>query len=140
MSLKGANRCGPARRLLCWLPAIAWMAVIFYFSSQTQNDLHRLFPFLPDLNWGHVGEYFVLGMLYRFALAANGAARPGPWAVVFSALYGASDEYHQRFVPTREPDLKDLVADTAGAVLAVVVWCLTARRLGKSAATRTRPG
>lgn len=135
MSLKRASPYGPARRILAWLPAVAWMAVIFYFSSQTQNDLRRLFPFLPDLNWGHVGEYFVLGTLYRLALAASRVTRPGSLAVVLSALYGASDEYHQRFVPTREPDLKDLAADTIGALLAVVVWHATACRVSRKKAT-----
>lgn len=107
------------------------MGVIFYLSSRTSDELRRFFPLLPDLNWGHVAAYFVLGLLYRFALERRGMPRPAFWAVTLSILYGVSDEYHQRFVPTREPDAADLAADAAGAVLAMVLWRLTARRRGR---------
>jgi VanZ family protein len=46
-------------------------------------------------------------------------------AIVISAAYGASDEFHQRFVPGRTPDVMDLVADTLGAAAAAIalrVW------------------
>jgi VanZ family protein len=36
------------------------------------------------------------------------------------AVYGASDEFHQRFVHGRTPDVNDWLVDIAGAALAVV--------------------
>ena len=39
-------------------------------------------------------------------------------AMVFCSLYGASDEWHQAFVPGRKPSFGDWLADTIGAVLA----------------------
>jgi len=39
--------------------------------------------------------------------------------VVFSVLYGVSDEIHQIYVPGRTPDSLDVVADAVGAALGV---------------------
>lgn len=35
----------------------------------------------------------------------------------FCSLYGATDEWHQSFIPGRDSDVLDWVADTIGAVL-----------------------
>lgn len=108
-----------------WAPALVWMGVIFYLSGRTANELGGWFPFLPDLNWGHLGGYFVLAILIRFALVRTIATgRPGTWAIILSVLYGFSDEFHQYFVPTRSLDVRDLAMDAAGAVLGVllVAW------------------
>ena len=44
-------------------------------------------------------------------------------AVGLTVLYGLSDEIHQRFVPGRVADVRDLMADTIGALVGVVlVW------------------
>ena len=38
-------------------------------------------------------------------------------------LYAASDEFHQRFVPSRDASAVDVMIDTGGAVLALfLVW------------------
>jgi VanZ family protein len=36
-----------------------------------------------------------------------------------SAVYGVSDEFHQRFVPGRNASIEDWVADVAGAAVGV---------------------
>ena len=49
--------------------------------------------------------------------------------IAFAVLYGISDEVHQRFVPHRSVDLMDLLADGAGALLAVgLLEALSPRR------------
>ena len=39
-------------------------------------------------------------------------------AVVVATLYGISDEFHQYFVPPRQVEVRDVLADAIGASLA----------------------
>lgn len=71
----------------------------------------------------HVVEYGVLALLTMNVLrhAAPGADRRkiAGWAVLFAALYGAGDEWHQSFVPGREARVTDVMIDAVGAALGV---------------------
>jgi VanZ family protein len=40
--------------------------------------------------------------------------------LIFTSLYGASDEFHQYFVPGRDCEFFDWVGDTTGAIFAVL--------------------
>ncbi|MFZ1841932.1 MAG: VanZ family protein [Nitrospira sp.] len=53
-------------------------------------------------------------------------------AVAGCALYGLSDEIHQLFVPLRQGDPLDLVADSVGAALGAWTWRLMERRAVQS--------
>ncbi|QZT35357.1 VanZ family protein [Caldalkalibacillus thermarum TA2.A1] len=111
------------RRHWRWAPALVWMGVIFYLSSRTGEEIQSMFPMFERLDWGHFAAYFILGLAYWFALQAyklNEWQRKG-LAVLFSFLYGISDEIHQAFVPGRHPDPFDVVNDVIGATLAMVV-------------------
>ena len=47
-------------------------------------------------------------------------------AMVWASLYGASDEFHQSFVPGRHVEIADWLADTlGGGVGAAAVWLKT---------------
>ncbi|MBP8105542.1 MAG: VanZ family protein, partial [Nitrospira sp.] len=46
--------------------------------------------------------------------------------------YGLSDEIHQLFVPLRQGDPLDLVADSVGAALGAWTWRLMERRAVQS--------
>jgi VanZ family protein len=115
-----------------WLPVIAYMAMLFTFSS-----LSRLPPPPGDLSYYHVhvGAYAGLAGLAVRALA-RGIPRNVTWpvvagAVAIAALYGVSDEYHQRFVPGRDFDPFDILADALGAILgagAAGAWSIIGRR------------
>lgn len=43
-------------------------------------------------------------------------------SVLLSSLYGISDEIHQYFVPYRDADLMDILADTLGVVMGVYFY------------------
>ena len=105
--------------MLYWLPALAWMGVIFYLSSRTGDDLQSLFPFINDFNPGHIAAYFILALLCYFALRKNGSSRPYLISFLLCVAYGISDEIHQYFVPTSYPDAADLARDILGAALAL---------------------
>lgn len=70
----------------------------------------------------HAGNFGVLAALLYLA---TGRA----WlAVLLASLYGVSDELHQAFVPGRSADPADWLADTAGALAAVLLVRLWRRR------------
>lgn len=57
---------------------------------------------------------------------SNGALRPALHfgiPIVFSVLYGFSDEIHQIFVPERTFEFMDLLADGIGATIVQVALC-----------------
>jgi len=99
----------------------------------------------------HVTEYAVLALLFwwawrksvtdRRSVEARGpeaqtqgaqsrATRVWRWsdallALGISAIYAASDELHQYFVPTREARFGDVMLDTAGAALGLLlIWII----------------
>jgi len=70
----------------------------------------------------HAGNFGVLAALLYLA---TGQA----WlAVLLASLYGVSDELHQAFVPGRSADAADWLADTTGALVAVLFLQLWRRR------------
>lgn len=109
---------------------LLWMAVIFALSHQPT------LPYPDDLDamivstLGHVAVYAVLAGLLWWALGAFPVSPGWRYAlpVAISAVYGISDEWHQSFVPGRSPDVRDVVADTLGAVLAMLVVAWLVRR------------
>ncbi len=114
------------RRLaLAWLPVVGYMALVFYLSAQS-NPLPELTHVVKDKVL-HGVEYAALAALLVRALRLSGfsLARAAILAVAVASLYGASDEWHQSFVPGRDSEVGDWVADTAGAALGVglgLVW------------------
>ena len=100
------------RRLSRFLPALGWMALIFFLSSQSSFPVPRgIWSFDKVI---HAGAYFVGCAAWLFALRVRDW-RSGLIAVAITSAYGATDELHQYFVPGRSCDVYDWVADTAGA-------------------------
>jgi len=142
------NRSMPSR----WIPVVCWMAVIFTNSTDSMSSVHTsrfiepllrfLFPHLsPDAidtihllirKSAHVFEYGLLGVLLWRALP--GAVKAGPdWrraglALAIAAGYGATDEFHQRFVPSRGASVHDVVIDACGAAAALTAVMLVRRK------------
>jgi VanZ family protein len=114
-----------------WLPVVLYMAFIFGLSS---------IPDTPDLPGGsdkglHAVLYAGLGALLVRALA-GGLLRPitvatALGATIIAGVYGVSDELHQHFVPPRQVETLDVVADTTGAAAAAFAlfgWSLARGR------------
>lgn len=134
-------------RLSRYLPALVWMAVIFYMSHQTGDDLdtlllpwfQALFPAMRSFDWGHFILYFLLAVVYYRALLPRSATWGGKALVVLLCLlYGITDEFHQSFVPGRSPDAADLRNDTIGAALAVLLLSVPAvdRLIGRTVSNK----
>jgi VanZ family protein len=101
------------------------MAVIFALSS---------LPTTPGMPGGtdkvlHGLLYAGLGSLMMRAFAKGARENLTPASAVYSVLastiYALSDEFHQGFVPKRQSDAADVLADFVGAAVAsglLVVW------------------
>lgn len=106
------------------------MAVIFGISSLA-NPFPQVTTRISDRIL-HVVEYAGLAVLLVRAFRRESA----PWgaaivvAFVLTSLYGATDEYHQAFVPGRVSDARDWIADTIGAFAGALAY-----RLFRSAPT-----
>lgn len=111
---------------LLWAPVVAYMGLIYIVSDTSFH--FSLFQKAQKIHgdWlAHVVEYSVLGLLLSRALAfdARRKARFIFWVtVLIGVAYGATDEYHQQFVPTRDSSVYDLAADTVGLSLGSIVW------------------
>ncbi len=106
-----------------WLVVGAYLCGIFVASSSSSV------PGSGQLNDKvlHGAVYGGLCALLLWAWARGDVRRVRGWAPVAATLacvvYGYSDEFHQRFVPGRQYDLGDLVADGVGAAAAAgLVW------------------
>ena len=100
------------------------MGVIFCLSSIHGDHIHLpAFPYSDKV--AHFFAYSFLGWLISLRKVLRGSAgsmpiavgRPGRWdglGVMVGWLYGASDEFHQRFVPLRDSSIYDWNADALG--------------------------
>ena len=107
------------RTVLAFAPAVLYAAVIFALSSQP-NPLHFLPPeLLLQDKVLHALAYAILGALLVPGFRGAGCSPRCSLllAVALASLYGATDEFHQSFVPGRSTDVLDWVADTLGAAL-----------------------
>jgi VanZ family protein len=142
----------------------AWAAVIFILSTKGFSVVwsQRLlgvplrllalslpYPTLLRLDLivrklAHVPIYAVLTLVLYRALRPSTEnswhSRSAFISILGSAVYAASDEFHQLFVPGRHGSVSDWCVDMTGAVLGVSVvylwaWLLSAK--GKRCADRT---
>jgi VanZ family protein len=136
-----------------WLPLLIWLGVIFVNSGSAMSAEHTSRHIVPVLLWlkpgmspqaiwiilvfvrksAHVIEYTVLALLLWRALRSVSLLRTETVmvfgaALLGSALFAASDEFHQIFVQSRTPSVHDVFLDVAGALLGLLIVTVFARR------------
>lgn len=145
--------------VVSWALVALCAGFIFFMSSNTDTGLNdglglfsRIFQDLKALqaqllgpevdvvsSIAHFCEYTVLGALLANALRCHMPLRRACLvAVACASLYGASDEFHQLFVPGRMCDPMDWLVDTAGAALGSGLAYLQLRRKGREG--KEQPG
>ena len=106
-----------------WGLALLMMAAIFGFSSIPSVDMPNfgLLDFLVKKG-GHAFGYGLLALCYLLGLKGDSKGINLRWtyaAWTLAALYSASDEFHQSFVPGRYPSMTDVLIDSLGAAVAL---------------------
>ena len=134
------------RKIMPWLLVILWMALIFYLSHQPANKsnglskgateiivetVEKVVPKV-DINKrsfnhiirknAHFFTYLVLGTLVANGLRSSGLSgyRAIGLGLLICLFYAISDEVHQLFVPGRGGQVKDVIIDSAGAVVGIL--------------------
>jgi VanZ family protein len=146
-----------------WLPLLIWLGVIFAGSTNVMSAEHTsrfIVPFLlwlkpemsPQTIWtifvvmrkcAHLAEYAILAILLWRALGSGTALRAKMpllfgTVLVFCAVFAASDEFHQFFVKSRTPSVRDVLLDVAGALLGLWISASFAHRNPQKSRTTTQ--
>jgi VanZ family protein len=110
-----------------WLPAILLMLVIFLLSSIPSEEMPKIGAW--DTLIKKSGHMLGFGMLaLGFWLALQWKAKHAWTAFLLTVVYALADEFHQSFVPGRNPSLMDALGfDAAGAAILILVVFLGKR-------------
>ncbi len=137
------------RIVLTWGPVFLICGMIFILSADTHSGRHSQALLGWILQWFHANSrsrmaaweepFRKLGHVVVYSLLAIASWRafsfwkrqgrlpwmpPFLWTLLTLVLYAASDEWHQTFVPTRSGSVRDVMVDTLGGLLGLVVyWC-----------------
>lgn len=121
------------------LALILWAGMIFGFSSvpELETGLRQDF-FLRKV--AHAVEFGVFAFLCLQVIQRKTSAprQAVLAAVVLTALYALSDEFHQAFVPGREGALRDVLVDTVGGVVGIPVLRWIAQKFPSFSASTGR--
>lgn len=131
------------RLVIGWISLIFWMGLIFYMSNQPgeisskqsgivikmleimgislKSSIADTATFIVRKT-AHFTEYFILYMLILNVLKYYMKIKK---AIIFSFVltfsYACTDEIHQYFIPGRAMAFKDVLIDSSGALLAMLI-------------------
>jgi VanZ family protein len=156
-NLDEVRRRIPPREMLlavlrAWWPAFLWAGFIFTMSTDSFSAEHTGRFFEPILRWlfpaltadqfelahhiirksAHFVEYFIFFVLLYRGVRAGRRGWHWSWAFLawgIAAVYSATDEIHQIFVPSRGASAWDSLLDTTAALAALLVLSLVYRRV-----------
>ncbi|HVM61423.1 MAG TPA: VanZ family protein [Verrucomicrobiae bacterium] len=112
----------PLQKTVFWFPSLLWAGLILFLSTigrggpSDETIEHKI---------GHIVVYATLGGTVVWALHRGQALRLSKslaLAILITAAYGASDEWHQRFVPGRHSAFSDVMLDTTAGAVAVLAY------------------
>lgn len=131
------------RKIIYWSLLIAWMILIFVMSNQPAKvsdsqsiivlelflklgvDINGIFGDLANFvvrKFAHFIEYMILALFAFNALKLYfNLEHVSIITIVFVFLYACSDEIHQLFVLGREGAIRDVIIDTCGGILLVLM-------------------
>jgi len=100
--------------------------VTLIFGVSAQSNLAPPLGFDKADKLLHMAEYGVLGFLLSRALRATARIRRALWVslavLAIGAVIGAGDEVFQGFVPGRDSNVADWVADVTGLLFAQLIY------------------
>jgi VanZ family protein len=120
---------------LLWLPVLAYYGLITLASSLYGDDVAGVlkYPFPGFDKVIHFSEYSVLGMVLARALSweeyySHLRRRWYIYFILILPMAALADEIHQRFVPGRDMNFFDWLADVSGATVGALALTFLIRR------------
>ena len=119
------------------LLVITWMILIFTMSSFNSTESSNQSNFIVNIianifninnisilsliirKLAHFTEYFILGLLVYNLIYSN--QKKAYFAIIICVLYAISDEIHQLFVPGRSCQVLDVIIDSSGSLLGIIL-------------------
>ncbi|AOT70122.1 VanZ family protein [Geosporobacter ferrireducens] len=134
--------------ILSWTAVLLWMLLIFLLSAQPAQQSNQLSKGLTgviietaekvtssfEININrfnhllrknaHFFAYLILGVLVinAFRKSEVVGVRGVVLTLVICVIYAISDELHQLFVPGRGGQLRDVLIDSAGVIVGIIIY------------------
>lgn len=131
------------KKIISWILLLGWMAFIFYMSGKTGEESSSqsgtVIKILSTFGFtiskaiesnvtfiirkgAHVTEYLILYLLL-FNVIKNyvGRSRTAVLSIILLVIYAASDEIHQYFVPGRSAAFVDVMIDSCGGIIGLMI-------------------
>ena len=98
------------------------------WTTEKQNAFAEKIEY-PIRKMAHATEYAILGMLmsgavYAYSVCGQKVIR---YAWILATIYAATDEFHQLFVPGRSGQFRDVLLDSTGAAVGILILRRTGR-------------
>ena len=137
------------KRIINIIILIIWLLVIFLFSSQNGEESTKtsgifdnvISIFIKDegnkdtakyyvRKCAHFTEYFILALLIINVIKDYHEVNYKLLILTFilCMLYAASDEWHQTFIDNRAGQIKDVIIDSSGSLLAIIIYNFIKKR------------
>jgi len=103
------------------------MSLIFILSCFPAPEAVHHVPMWHRIKLVHLIEYGFLCFLFLRALNDQPIRKQIFLAIMFTTLYGITDEIHQMFVPNRTAQVIDIFTNFLGASVVSFIFFLTSR-------------
>ena len=147
------------RKRVYLLLAFIWMGVIFYMSNQPASvssqhsggviEFLNNLPFIGSIvtymmeidiaefiirKAAHMFSYFLLAILLFMSNYDNkkNLLKVSLQSLIFTFLYACSDEFHQLFITGRSGEFRDVLIDTSGGIIGILVLYFIIKFIKKS--------
>ncbi|MCR1961515.1 VanZ family protein [Thomasclavelia cocleata] len=134
------------KKLKYFIPAIIWMIFIFIMSHTNGNESSNQSNFIVKIvlefininhetlsfmirKIAHMSEYAILLLFIYYGLYKTITYKYQLLiSLLITFIYACSDEFHQLFIPGRSGQFMDVLIDTSGALIMLLIIYLWQKR------------
>lgn len=126
------------KKIKYFIPAIIWMIFIFIMSNQNGTDSSNQSNFIVEIiikvikidshilsflirKAAHMSEYAILLALIYYGFNKNNYLHIYLNSLLITFIYACSDEFHQLFISGRSGQFRDVLIDTSGGLIMLMI-------------------